>query len=90
MMFRFFFLYKDTQQIATKVMTFCKGYALGITRLLMDITSVILKEKFRYIEISARKMLLNAAISGLKVKLFLSKRMGFHYSFENFNDHSPF
>ena len=55
----------------------------------MKITSVILKEKLRYIEISARKLHLSAVTLGLKVKLFLNKCIGFHYSFENFNDHLP-
>ena len=43
-----------------------------------------------YVEISARKLHLNAVSLGLKVKLFLNKSVGFHYSFENFNDHLPF
>ena len=56
---------KYMKQIATKVIKFCKGYTLGITRLL---TSVILKEKLRYIEVSARKLHLSPVILGLKVK----------------------
>ena len=36
----------------------------------MNIPSVILKEKLRFIEISARKLHLSAVISGLKVKFF--------------------
>ena len=60
-------------------MEFCKGYTLGTTRLLMDITIIMLKEKFRYIEISARKWHLTAVIIGLKVKLFLNKSFGFFF-----------
>ena len=37
----------------------------------MNITSVILKEKLRFIEISARKLHLSQVILGLKVKFFL-------------------
>ena len=47
-----------------------KGFALGITSLLINISSVILKEKLRSIEISARKLHLSAVIVGLKVKFF--------------------
>ena len=61
---------KYFKQIATKVMKFYKGFTLGITWLLMNITSVILKEKLRFIEISARKLHLSAVILGLKVKFF--------------------
>ena len=50
-----------------------KGFTLGITWLLMNITSVILKEKLRFTEISARKLHLSAVILGLKVKLFENK-----------------
>ena len=49
----------------------------------MNITSIIRKEKLRYVNLSA-------VILGLKVKLFLDKCIGFHYSFENFNDYLPF
>ena len=59
---------KYFKQITTKVMKFYKGFTLGITWLLMNITSVILKEKLRFIEISARKLHLSAVILGLKVK----------------------
>ena len=52
----------------------------------MNITSVILKEKLRFIEISARKLHLSAVILGLKVKFFENKNIRFHYSFEYFND----
>ena len=48
------------------------------------------KGKLRYIEISARKLHLRTVISGLKIKLFLNKSIGFHYPFENFNDYLPF
>ena len=71
-------------------MKFHKGFTLGITRLLMNITSVMLKEKLRFIEISARKMHLIAVILGLKVKFFENKSIIFHYSFEYFNDYLPF
>ena len=53
---------KYFKQIATKVMKFCKGFTLGITWFLMNITSVILKEKLRFIEISARKLHLSVVI----------------------------
>ena len=56
----------------------------------MNISSVILKEKLRYIEISARKLHLSAVISGLKVKLFLNESIGFHYLYDNPNDYLPF
>ena len=39
----------------------------------MNITSLIQKEKLKYIEISARKLHLSAVILGLKVRLFLIK-----------------
>ena len=39
---------KYFKQIATKVMKFYKGFTLGITWLLVNITSVILKEKLRF------------------------------------------
>ena len=48
----------------------------------------ILKEKFRYNEISARKLHINGVILALKLSYFKIKV--FHYSFENFNDHFPF
>ena len=49
---------KYFKQIATKVMKFYKGFTLGITWFLMNITSVRLhvKQKLRFIEISARKL----------------------------------
>ena len=50
-------------------MKFYKGFALGIT-FLINISSVILKEKWRFIEISARKLHFSAVIVGLKVKFF--------------------
>ena len=53
----------------------------------MNITSVILKEKLRFIEISARKLHLSVVILGLKVKFFENKSVRFHYSFEYFNDY---
>ena len=55
----------------------------------MNITIVILKEKSRCIEISARKFHLSALILSLKVtsKLFFNKTIGFHYYFKNFNDY---
>ena len=56
----------------------------------MNITTVILKEKLRFIEISARKLHLSAVILGLKVKLFEYKSIRFHYMFEYFNDYLPF
>ena len=56
----------------------------------MNITSVILKEKLRFIEISALKLHLSAVILGLKVKFFENKSIRFHYSFEYFNDYLPF
>ena len=52
----------------------------------MNITSVILKEKLRFIEISARKLYLSAVIVGLKVKFFENKNIRFEY----FNDYLPF
>ena len=81
---------KNFKQIATKVMKFYKGFTLGITWLLMNITSVIQEEKLRFIEISARKLHLSAVILSLKVKFFENKSIGFHYSFEYFNDYLPF
>ena len=56
----------------------------------MNITSVILKEKLRFIEISARKLYLSVVILGLKVKFFENKSIRFHYPFEYFNDYLPF
>ena len=56
----------------------------------MNITSVMLKEKLRFTELSARKLHLSAVISGLKVKFFENKSIRFHYSFEYFNDYLPF
>ena len=56
----------------------------------MNITSVILKEKLRFIEISARKLHLSAVILGLQVKFFENKSIRFHYSFKYFNDYLPF
>ena len=56
----------------------------------MNITSVILKEKLRFIEISARKLHLSAVILGLKVKFFKNKSIRFHYTFEYFNGYLPF
>ena len=53
----------------------------------MNITSVILKEKLRFIEISARKLHLSAVILGLKVQFFENKSIRFRYSFEYFNDY---
>ena len=50
----------------------------------------MLKEKLRFIEISARKLYLSAVIVGLKVKFFENKSTRFHYSFEYFNDYLPF
>ena len=70
---------KYFKQIAIKVMKFYKGLKLGITWLLMNITSVILKEKLRFIEISARKLHVSAVILGLKVKFFENKSIRFHY-----------
>ena len=70
-------------------MKICKGYTLGITWLLVNITSAVLKVKLRYIEISARNLHLSAVILGLKVKLFLNQSIWFHHSFENFNDYLP-
>ena len=58
--------------------------------ILMNITSVILKEKLRFIEISATTMHLSVVILGLKVKYFENKSIRFHYSFEYFNDSLPF
>ena len=43
----------------------------------MNITSVILKEKLTFIEISARKLHLSAVILGLKVKFFENKSINF-------------
>ena len=71
-------------------MKFHKGFTLGITWLLMNITSVILKENVRFIEISARKLHLSAVILGLKFSFFENKSIRFHYSFEYFNDYLPF
>ena len=51
-------------------MKFYKGFTLGITWLLMNIASVILKEKLRFIEISARKLHFSAVILGRKVEVF--------------------
>ena len=56
----------------------------------MNITSVILKEKLRFIEISARKLHLSVVILGLKVNFFENKSIRFHYSFAYFNDYLPF
>ena len=67
-----------------------KGFASGITLLLINISSVILKEKLRSIEISARKLHHSGVIVGLKVKFFENKSIRFHYSFEYFNDYLPF
>ena len=47
-----------------------KGFVLGITQLLINISSVKIKEKLWSIEISARKLNLSAVIVGLKVKFF--------------------
>ena len=41
----------------------------------MNITSVILKEKLRFVEISARKLYLSAVILGLTVKFFLKLKV---------------
>ena len=71
-------------------MKFYKGFTLDITCLLMNITSVILKEKLRFTEISEKKMHFTAVILGLKVKFFENKSITFHYSFEYFNDYLPF
>ena len=43
----------------------------------MNITSIVLKEKLRFIEISARKLHLNAVILGLKVKFLKIKVLDF-------------
>ena len=43
----------------------------------MNITSVILKERFRFVEISARKLHLNAVTLGLKVKFLKIKVIDF-------------
>ena len=43
----------------------------------MNITSVKLKEKLRFAEISARKLHLSAVILGLKVKFFENKILDF-------------
>ena len=56
----------------------------------MNINSVILKEKLRFIEISARKLHLSAVILGLKVKFFENESIRFHYLYEYFNDYLPF
>ena len=56
----------------------------------MNITSVKLKEKLRFIEKSARKLHLSVVIFGHKVKVFENKSIGFHYLFEHFNDYLPF
>ena len=56
----------------------------------MNIASVILKGKLRFIEISARKLHLSAVIVGLRIKFFENKSIRFHYSFEYFNDYLPF
>ena len=56
----------------------------------MNITSVILKEKQRFIEISAGKLHLSAVILGLKVQFFGNKCIRFRYSFEYFNDYLSF
>ena len=56
----------------------------------MNITSVILKERLRFIEISARKLHLSEVILGLKVKFFENKSIRFYYSFEYFNEYLPF
>ena len=61
---------KFFKQIATKVMKFYKEFTLGFTWLFMNSTSVILKEKLRFIEISTRKLHLSAVILGHKVKFF--------------------
>ena len=58
-------------------MKFYKGFILGITWLLMNIASVILKEKLRFVEISARKLHLSALILGLKVKFLKIKVFDF-------------
>ena len=52
-------------------MKFYKEFALGITSLLINISSVILKEKLRFTEISARKLHFSAVIVGPKVLSFL-------------------
>ena len=57
---------------------------------LINISSVILKEKLWSIEISARKLHLCVVIVGLKVKFFENESIRFHYSFEYFNDYLPF
>ena len=67
-----------------------KGFVLGITQLLINISSVILKEKLWSIEISAKKLNLSAVIVGLKVKFFENKSNRFHYLFEYFNYYLPF
>ena len=71
-------------------MRFYKEFTLDIIWLLMNITSVLLKEKLRFIEISARKLHLSAVILGLKVQFFENKSIRFRYSFEYFNDYLPF
>ena len=45
----------------------------------------------RAFKISLRKLHFSAVILSLKAtcKLFLNKCIGFHYSFENFNDYLP-
>ena len=67
-------------------MKFYKGFTLGITLLLMNFTSVILKEKLMCIEISAKKLHLSAAILGLKAEFSENKSNKFQYSFEYFSD----
>ena len=69
---------KYFKQIATKVMKFYKGLALGI------------KEKLRFTEISVRKLYFSAVIVSLKVKFFENKSIRLHYSFDYFNDYLPF
>ena len=64
---------KYFKQIATKVMKFYKGFTLGITWLLMNITSVILKEKLSFIEISARKLRLVRWFQALKFRFWKQK-----------------
>ena len=61
---------KIFQTNSHKSYEFYKWFTLGITWLFMNITNVILKEKLRFIEISARKLHLSAVILGLKVKFF--------------------
>ena len=61
-------------------MKFCKGFTLGITWLLMNITSVILKEKLRFIEISARKLHLMMIISMIPYQMILLNCIGCQWS----------